>query len=323
VLFQGGAAALREAYRAAAAASGSHLLFSTEHQPYPEEVGPLFPPAPGAAVASAPSSSLEVVSEVWCRKCVSARLAGAAPFRYLNSGMWAGPVGAVLELLETLVGVRRGESLPALLDIYLNWDQHTARASPTPRVYVDNDQTAYACLFVSQHLARACGARGGSTRRPRVGGRARCVTCPHDGQRRCVRANGSPDCSAGGGRRLGARLGLDYSLRLFENMFKAGAHRLEGGTLRHSSSGATPLAVHFNGPAKVVHDARWRLPQWGGKPDMPRQLRDALCASLPAAERAAADARFASHVTFLDPTFRRVSGGIGHLNSTCLGVVAA
>jgi len=317
VLFQGGAAALREAYRAAAAASGSHLLFSTEHQPYPEEVGPLFPPAPGAA-----------------------------PFRYLNSGMWAGPVGAVLELLETLVGVRRGESLPALLDIYLNWDQHTARASPTPRVYVDNDQTAcasscvaapreitrdhprspesrYACLFVSQHLARACGARGGSTRRPRVGGRARCVTCPHDGQRRCVRANGSPDCSAGGGRRLGARLGLDYSLRLFENMFKAGAHRLEGGTLRHSSSGATPLAVHFNGPAKVVHDARWRLPQWGGKPDMPRQLRDALCASLPAAERAAADARFASHVTFLDPTFRRVSGGIGHLNSTCLGVVAA
>ena len=74
---------------------------------------------------------------------------------------------------------------------------------------------------------------------------------------------------------------------------------------------------------KVVHDAGWRLPQWGGKPDMPRQLRDALCASLPAAERAAADARFASHVTFLDPTFRRVSGGIGHLNSTCLGVVAA
>ena len=56
---------------------------------------------------------------------------------------------------------------------------------------------------------------------------------------------------------------------------------------------------------------------------MSRQLRNALCASLPAAERAAADARFASHVTFLDPTFRRVSGGIGHLNSTCLGVVAA
>uniref|UniRef100_A0A6V2QM61 Uncharacterized protein n=3 Tax=Emiliania huxleyi TaxID=2903 RepID=A0A6V2QM61_EMIHU len=237
--------------------------------------------------------------------------------------MWAGPVGAVLELLQTLVGVRRGESLPALLDVYLNWERHTARASPTPRVYVDNDQTAYACLFVSQHLARACGVRGGSTRRPRVGGRARCVTCPHDGQRRCVRANGSPDCSAGGGRLLGVRLGLDYSLRLFENMFKAGAHRLEGGTLRHRSSGATPLAVHFNGPAKVVHDAGWRLPQWGGKPDMPRQLRDALCASLPAAERAAADARFASHVTFLDPTFRRVSGGIGHLNSTCLGVVAA
>jgi len=125
VLFQGGAAALREAYRAAAAASGSHLLFSTEHQPYPEEVGPLFPPAPGPA-----------------------------PFRYLNSGMWAGPVGAVLELLQTLVGVRRGESLPALLDVYLNWERHTARASPTPRVYVDNDQTAYARLFVCRSSSR-------------------------------------------------------------------------------------------------------------------------------------------------------------------------
>ena len=60
----------------------------------------------------------------------------------------------MLELLRTLVGVRRGESLPALLDVYLNWERHTARASPTPRVYVDNDQTAYARLFVCRSSSR-------------------------------------------------------------------------------------------------------------------------------------------------------------------------
>ena len=31
---------------------------------------------------------------------------------------------------------------------------------------------------------------------------------------------------------------------------------------------------------------------WAGKPDRARQLRDAICASLPPRERAAADARF-------------------------------
>jgi len=61
-----------------------------------------------------------------------------APFRFLNSGMWMGAVGAAAELLETMAGVRRGDKLPMLLDTYLNWDsaldQNRKQNRPTPRV---------------------------------------------------------------------------------------------------------------------------------------------------------------------------------------------
>jgi len=40
-------------------------------------------------------------------------------------------------------------------------------------------------------------------------------------------------------------------MQLFENMYHAGAHQLVGGRLRYRKSGAQPIAVHFNGPAKV------------------------------------------------------------------------
>ena len=46
-------------------------------------------------------------------------------------------------------------------------------------------------------------------------------------------------------------------MQLFENMYHAGAHQLVGGRLRHRSSGAQPIAVHFNGPAKVSTHATW------------------------------------------------------------------
>jgi hypothetical protein len=72
----------------------------------------------------------------------------------------------------------------------------------------------------------------------------------------------------------------------------------------------------------VIYEREWNLPSWSGKSDLARELRDALVAALPPAARAAADERFLSAVTFLDPTFRRVVGGVGHLNSTCKGVAA-
>lgn len=268
------------------------ILFSTENEPYPTELKPLYPPKPRGA-----------------------------PFRFLNSGMWMGPVGAVTELLEVMAGVRRGDSLPMLLDTYLNWGSPRLAAAPTPRAYVDNDQLSYACLFISQHVSDVCQTGGGG--RQRALGSRRCVTCPHDGKQRCMRAGGMIDCSDRSTWErppLSHRLGLDHGLGLFENFYHAGRHRLEGGKVRHVSSGATPLVIHFNGPAKVVHEPEWGLPTWGSKQDQPKQLRDSICAALSPAERAAADERFLTHATFLDPTFRRVAGG--PLNASCTGVAA-
>ena len=48
------------------------------------------------------------------------------------------------------------------------------------------------------------------------------------------------------------RMTLDYELHLFENMYKAGPHKLERGRLVHATPPAHPLVVHFNGPAKVT-----------------------------------------------------------------------
>ena len=56
------------------------------------------------------------------------------------------------------------------------------------------------------------------------------------------------------------RMTLDYQLHLFENMYKAGPHKLERGRLVHATPPARPLVVHFNGPAKVSFEAEWRLP---------------------------------------------------------------
>jgi hypothetical protein len=275
------------------ASASAPILFSTENEPYPSELKPLYPPKPRGAA-----------------------------FRFLNSGMWAAPAGAAAELLEAMSGVRRGDPLPMLLDTYLNWG--SSHLPATPRAYVDNDQLTYACLFVSQHVSDAC--RAGSASRQRRLGSRRCVTCPHDGRRRCVRAGGLVDCSdrlAWEKPILGHRLGLDYGLRLFENLYHAGRHRLQGGRIRHVGSGATPLVIHFNGPAKVVHETEWGLPAWAGQQDQPKQLRDAICAALSPAERAVADERFLTHATFLDPTFRRIAGGVGPLNASCTGIRAA
>ena len=46
VVFQGGYGRLRSAYASAVAGSSTKLLFSTEHESYPEELKPLYPLKP-------------------------------------------------------------------------------------------------------------------------------------------------------------------------------------------------------------------------------------------------------------------------------------
>ena len=68
-----------------------------------------------------------------------------------------------------------------------------------------------------------------------------------------------------------------------------------------------PLVVHFNGPAKVIYEREWRLPwdETGGLTPI-RHLRNSICRSFSAKQRADAEASFARHAVFLDPLFRKV-----------------
>ena len=117
-------------------------------------------------------------------------------------------------------------------------------------------------------------------------------------------------------------LGLDYGMHLFENMYHAGAHRLVDGKVQHKQSGARPIAVHFNGPAKVVFEPGWQLP-WnsGGGRTPVACLLSAACASFDAAAQAAAERSFEERVTILDATFQRLDAG--PLNFTCDPCTAA
>ena len=202
-------------------------------------------------------------------------------------------------------------------------------------MFTQNDQETYAGVFIAQHFAESCarGSGGG-------GGRRHCATLLHDGGRRCVRASGAPVCGRsgaaaakrrgvsgvlgadGGGARRGrvlptARLALDYEMRLFENLFRAGRHRIEGGRLKHAS-GAIPVAIHLNGPAKVVFEPSWQLPGWdASSARTPAQrLAEALCARFDGAQRAAAAAAFVERTVFFDSSFRRVEV-VPPLNFTC------
>ena len=132
-------------------------------------------------------------------------------------------------------------------------------------------------------------------------------------------ARGRPRCSSDALWRehpLRPRMTLDYQLHLFENMYKAGAHRLEGGRLVHVTPPARPLVIHFNGPAKVSFEAEWRLP-WDATAGLTpvRHLTNALGKALGAAQRAAARDAFRDSVTFLSPTLTRLD--MGQLNLTC------
>ena len=146
-----------------------------------------------------------------------------------------------------------------------------------------------------------------------------CFGFLHDGEWRCV-AHGAPRCTGDALWRehpLRSRMTLDYQLHLFENMYKAGPHKLERGRLVHATPPARPLVVHFNGPAKVSFEAEWRLP-WDATAGLTpvRQLTNALGETLGAAQRAAARDAFRGSVTFLSPTLERLDMG-GPLNLTC------
>ena len=111
VVFQGGYDAIRAAYKRASR-GGARLLFSTEYESYPGDFKAFYPAKP----------------------------AGAA-FRYLNSGMWAGPAGDVISMLAVMTGA----PTPGLMDYYLNWRPATSPGAPKPpRAFRENDQVAYA-----------------------------------------------------------------------------------------------------------------------------------------------------------------------------------
>ena len=316
VLWQGGYGAIKEAYRKAVAASGgAAIVFSTEYESYPGDFTHFYPPKPGGAA-----------------------------FGYMNSGLWAGTAGAVREMLAVMTGAPTA----ALMRYYLNWappppkgqrqqakgdgDGGGGAPAKTPRAFAENDQVAYAGLFVAQHFARACKRQSGGRRRRlrrrrRLfgGGGGSCYTFVHDGRRRCV-SGGRPRCDAEWLWRrhplAPSLLGLDYGMQLFENMYHAGAHRLVDGKVQHKQSGARPIAVHFNGPAKVVFEPGWQLP-WnsGGGRTPVACLLGAACASFGAAAQLAAEDSFQERVTILDATFRRLDAG--PLNFTCDPCTAA
>ena len=231
------------------------------------------------------------------------------PSEFLNSGMWMGPVHAVRELLRTMTGVARGEKIETLLRHYHHWGTLDTKADPIPPAYNENDQVKYAGLYVAQEIAAAC-AHG----RPYRARGSGCFKFLHDYQRRC--ASGCQGASSA--HSLQPRMGLDRGLRLFENMYKAGQHRLDGATGGAEKVGTgRPLVVHFNGPAKVVFEAQWELP-WdatAGKTPV-LQLVEGLRRSRSRAERRAAAMAFETNVTFIDPWLRRAPG-IGPLRFGC------
>ena len=245
-----------------------------------------------------------------------------------------GPYGSSgLRTLDPAGGLRRGEQLATLLRHYHNWGRLDTRKEPIPQAFAENDQTAYAGLYVAQHFADTCrptggggGAQGGdSGGRRRFKGDARrgvggggCFGFLHDGEQRCV-VGGTPWCTAASLWRnhpLGSRMTLDYQLHLFENMYKAGAHKLEDGRLVHVTPQARPLVVHFNGPAKVSYEEEWQL-RWDANAGLTplRHLTNALGRTLGVAKRAAARDAFGYAATFLSPTLARLD--MGPFNLTC------
>ena len=291
VVFQGGYAELKQRYaKAVAAAAGAPLIFSAEKESYPRELQGLYPRTP-----SDPSRG---------------------PAEYLNSGMWMGPVGAAKALLRVMTGVYKGESMERLLRHYHFWGRLDTRRDPIPPAYNENDQVKYAGLYVAQELRAQCAATGGrgGGASSRGGG---CFRFLHDNEQRCANS-----CRGTGASHLAGlpRMGLDRSLQLFENMYHAGSHSASGrtGRLAHRQAGSTPLILHFNGPAKVIFEREWGLPQWdaaAGKTPV-LHLVEGLRKGMSAHQRRAATAAFDRNVTFLDPWLQRTDGQ-GPLRYSC------
>ena len=122
-------------------------------------------------------------------------------------------------------------------------------------------------------------------------------------------------------------MALDRSNTLFVNVFHAGSDRDRlgvqkftlgtDGRLRRGAQ--TPVAMHYNGPAKVVFEAAWGLEQqWdphSGKTPVLLHL-EGLRNGMPPEVRAAAVAAFERNVTFIDPWLQRAPS-IGPLRFSC------
>ena len=283
VVFQGGYADLKAAYgKAVADAGGAPLVFSAETESYPRELKGFYPQRPPEA----------------------GRLAN-----YLNSGMWMGPVGGAKALLQVMTDVRRGVTMEHLLRHYHFWGTFDTKRDPIPSAFTENDQVKYAGLYVAQEMAAACNAPGGYYKAAGPG----CFHFLHDGAKRCA-----PGCGAA--NKQGApmpRMGLDRSLTLFENVYHAGAHAIEGDGRVVRRGGGRPLVMHFNGPAKVIFEREWGLP-WdatAGKTPV-LHLVEGLRKKFRAPSRRAAISAFEANTTFLDTWLRRVPG-MGPLRYSC------
>ena len=108
-------------------------------------------------------------------------------------------------------------------------------------------------------------------------------------------------------------------------VFHAGEHALGAdGKLRTGRlARALPLVLHYNGPAKVVFEAAWRLdsarhhpwdPQSGKTPVLLHV--EGLRRAHSAESRARAAAAFERDVTLVDPWLQRAEG-VGPLRYTC------
>lgn len=286
IVLQGGYKELRARYaKAVEAAHGAPLIFSAERESYPRELQGLYPRSP-----SDPTKG---------------------PAEYLNSGMWMGPVGAAKALLRVMTGVYKGEAMEKLLRHYHFWGRLDTHKDPIPPAYNENDQVKYAGLYVAQEAHLQCAQSGRYV--SRGGG---CFRFLHDGQQRCANS-----CYGAMASHLASlpRMGLDRSLLLFENLYHAGAHSLEWrtGRLMHTSVG-TPLILHFNGPAKVIFEKEWTIPQWdatAGKTPV-LHLLEGLRKGKSKHERRAAIAAFDRNVTFLDPWLQHTEGQ-GPLRYSC------
>ena len=342
VIFQGGYAEFRQAYAKVAAQAGGArgrappLVFSAEADSYPLELKELYPKRPTDRT-SGPHEHLN--SGMWM-----GRIGDAKQLLESMTGVRRG------EKIETLL---RHYHFWGALDT--NVDPIPAAYTENDQtkyagIYVAQEMAAscnegieyeskgHGCFTFLHDGARRCspgchssGARQHSERHS-MNTHARGDHVP---EARARRAAGRPQAIRKGApahlpqerARALPLMALDRSNTLFVNVFHAGSDRDRlgvhkftlgaDGRLRRGAQ--TPVAMHYNGPAKVVFEAAWGLEQqWdphSGKTPVLLHL-EGLRNGMPPEVRAAAVAAFERNVTFIDPWLQRAPS-IGPLRFSC------